>query len=83
MKRQEPVLDLSCRGRHPKTVHEEVPMDSLFEIARVVLVAIAHGVTLGVLARRREGDGSRILIKRGDFRRIRDIFFAWTFSSKA
>lgn len=58
MKRQEPVLDLSCRGRHPKTVHEEVPMDSLFEIARVVLVAIAHGVTLGVLARRREGDGS-------------------------
>ena len=28
-------------------------------------------------------DGSRILIKRGDFRRIRDIFFAWTFSSKA
>lgn len=61
MKRQEPVLDLSCRGRHPKTVHEEVPMDSLFEIARVVLVAIAHGVTLGVLARRREGDGSVVL----------------------
>ena len=28
-------------------------------------------------------DGSRILIKRGDFRRIRDIFFAWTFSRKA
>ena len=28
-------------------------------------------------------DGSRILIKRGDFRRIRDIFFAWTFSRRA
>lgn len=25
-------------------------------------------------------DGSRILIKRGDFRRIRDIYFSWTFS---
>lgn len=27
-------------------------------------------------------DGARILIKRGDFRRIRDIFFAWTFSRR-
>ena len=36
-------------------------MDSMFEIARVVLVAIAHGVTLGVLARRREGDGTVVL----------------------
>lgn len=25
-------------------------------------------------------EGSKILIKRGDFRRIRDIFFSWTFS---
>ncbi len=36
-------------------------MDSMFEIARVVLVAIAHGVTLGVLARRREGNGTVVL----------------------
>ena len=40
---------------------QEVPMDSMFEIARVVLVAIAHGVTLGVLARRKEGDGTVVL----------------------
>ena len=28
-------------------------------------------------------DGARILIKRGDYRRIRDIYFSWIFSLSA